>query len=46
MFLRGVEVYGGHGVHEWQRREGQFFIVDIEWWLDNRVAAAEDQIEA
>jgi len=38
LFLRGV--------HEWERREAQRFVVDIDGWLDNRVAADEDQIEA
>jgi dihydroneopterin aldolase len=46
MFLRGVEVHGHHGVHEWERRDGQLFVVDVDWWLDNRVAAFEDRIES
>ena len=41
MFLRGIEAHGRHGVFEAERREGQRFIVDVDWWL-YRPAATDD----
>lgn len=43
MFLRGIEARGRHSVFEVERREGQRFIVDVDWWLDtSRSVATED----
>jgi dihydroneopterin aldolase len=46
--LRGVELYGFHGVLETERRHGQRFLVDLELGVDPEVAAAaaaSDRIE-
>ena len=46
--LRGVELYGFHGVLETERQHGQRFLVDLDLELDDRVAqtaAASDSIE-
>ena len=31
--LTGLRVYGWHGVHEFERRDGQEFVVDATVWL-------------
>lgn len=46
MFLHGVEVHGRHGVLDAERRAGQRFVIDIDWWLDTAPAAATDRLEA
>lgn len=46
MFLRGVEVHGRHGVLDFERRAGQRFVIDVEWWLDTGAAAAADRLDA
>ncbi len=46
MFLHGIEAQGRHGVFESERRTGQRFIVDVDWWLDTGAAIANDRIEA
>ncbi|MCS0494151.1 dihydroneopterin aldolase [Ancylobacter mangrovi] len=45
IFLRGVELHAHHGLHEEEARLGQRFVVDIDWWLDTRPAAAADDYE-
>lgn len=45
MFLHGVEVHGHHGVMEFERRNGQRFVIDIDWWLDTSAAAAIDHLD-
>ncbi|AYM40624.1 dihydroneopterin aldolase [Mycobacteroides chelonae] len=42
--LRGLKVFGYHGVFEHERREGQEFSVDVTVWLDLDTAAATDQL--
>jgi dihydroneopterin aldolase len=41
--LRGVELFGRHGVLEEERREGQTFLYDV--WLTVSEAAVSDRIE-
>jgi 7,8-dihydroneopterin aldolase/epimerase/oxygenase len=41
--LRGVEVFGYHGVLEEERRVGQTFLVDV--WLGVPATALSDRIE-
>jgi len=43
--LRGIELYGFHGVLEPERREGQRFLVDLELDLAHDTAAVTDHIE-
>ncbi len=43
--LRGIVLHGHHGVLEWERREGQRFLVDVELDLVDETAAASDRIE-
>ncbi|WP_078322992.1 dihydroneopterin aldolase [Mycobacteroides chelonae] len=42
--LRGLKVFGYHGVFEHERRDGQEFSVDVTVWLDLDTAAATDQL--
>ena len=42
--LRGLRVRGHHGVFDFERRDGQDFIVDVELELDLAQAAATDDV--
>ena len=42
--LPGLKVYGYHGVFDFERREGQDFIVDVTLHTDTRAAAASDAL--
>jgi 7,8-dihydroneopterin aldolase/epimerase/oxygenase len=42
--LRGLRVFGYHGVLDAERRDGQEFVVDAVLWLDTRPAAAADDL--
>jgi dihydroneopterin aldolase len=43
--LRGVELFGYHGVLDDERRSGQRFLVDLELEPSDATAAASDRIE-
>ena len=43
--LRGLRVFGYHGVLDSERRDGQEFIVDAVLWLDTTAAAATDDLD-
>ncbi|WP_328390202.1 dihydroneopterin aldolase [Nocardia sp. NBC_00416] len=42
--LRGLRVFGHHGVFEHERRDGQEFVVDLTVWSDFTAAAATDDL--
>jgi dihydroneopterin aldolase len=42
--LRGLRVRGHHGVYDFERAEGQDFLVDVELELDLAAAAASDDV--
>ena len=42
--LSGLRVRGFHGVFDFERRDGQDFIVDVELELDTAPAAASDDL--
>ena len=42
--LRGLRVRGHHGVFDFERRDGQDFVVDVELELDLAKAAATDDV--
>ena len=44
--LRGLRVRGHHGVFDFERREGQDFVIDAVLELDLRPAAASDDVRA
>jgi len=41
--LRGLELYGYHGVHDYEREQGQRFLYDVELEVGER--GADDRIE-
>ena len=43
--VRGITVTGHHGVFDFERREGQRFVVDLVLGLDTRPAAAGDELD-
>ncbi len=43
--VRGIEAYGHHGVFDFERREGQVFVVDLVLGLDTRPAALSDDLQ-
>ena len=42
--LRGLTVRGHHGVFDFEKRDGQDFVVDVVAWLDLAPAAASDDL--
>jgi dihydroneopterin aldolase len=42
--LSGLKVRGHHGVFDFERREGQDFVVDVALEVDTRRAAASDDL--
>lgn len=42
--VRGIECFGHHGVFEFERREGQIFVIDLTLGLDTAPAAASDDL--
>ncbi|MGE5292200.1 MAG: dihydroneopterin aldolase [Micromonosporaceae bacterium] len=44
LMLRGLRARGRHGVHDFERSEGQEFVVDAVLGIDTRRAAAADDL--
>ncbi|WP_101525537.1 dihydroneopterin aldolase [Nocardioides houyundeii] len=42
--IAGIEAFGHHGVFDFERREGQVFIIDLTLGLDTAPAAASDDL--
>jgi 7,8-dihydroneopterin aldolase/epimerase/oxygenase len=42
--LRGLRVRGHHGVFEYERRDGQDFVLDLVVWTDLAPAGASDDL--
>ncbi|MDU0478971.1 dihydroneopterin aldolase [Staphylococcus chromogenes] len=42
--LTGLECFGHHGVLDFEKRDGQTFLVDATCWLDCSAAAAGDDL--
>lgn len=42
--LTGLRVRGNHGVFDFEKRDGQDFLVDLTVWLDLSAAAGSDQL--
>ena len=43
--VRGIECFAHHGVFDFEKREGQVFVVDLVLGIDTRAAAASDDLE-
>jgi dihydroneopterin aldolase len=44
--LTGLAVRGRHGVFDFEKRDGQEFVIDLTIWLDLTAAAATDDLAA
>ncbi|MFJ4656434.1 dihydroneopterin aldolase [Nocardia sp. NPDC088792] len=42
--LRGLRVFGHHGVFDFEKQDGQEFVVDVTLWTDFSAAAKSDDI--
>jgi dihydroneopterin aldolase len=42
--LNGLKVWGHHGVFDFERREGQNFVIDVTLFLDLTQAASTDDV--
>ncbi|WP_440710231.1 dihydroneopterin aldolase [Herbiconiux sp. YIM B11900] len=42
--LTGLEVFAHHGVFDFERENGQRFVIDVALWLDTAPAAAGDAL--
>ncbi|MBF6236252.1 dihydroneopterin aldolase [Nocardia otitidiscaviarum] len=42
--LRGLRVFAHHGVFDFEKRDGQEFVVDLTLWTDFSAAAKSDDI--
>jgi 7,8-dihydroneopterin aldolase/epimerase/oxygenase len=42
--ITGIEAFGHHGVFDFERRDGQPFVVDLVLGVDTRAAAASDDL--
>ncbi|MFC9892882.1 dihydroneopterin aldolase [Nocardia sp. NPDC127579] len=42
--LRGLRVFAHHGVFDFERRDGQEFVIDLTLWTDFAAAAKSDDI--
>ena len=42
--VRGIECHGHHGVFEFERTQGQLFVIDLTLGLDTRSAATSDDL--
>ena len=43
--VTGIECYGHHGVFEFERREGQIFVIDLVLGIDTAPAATSDDLQ-
>lgn len=42
--IRGIETFGHHGVFDFERADGQIFLIDLVLGLDSGPAAASDDL--
>ena len=43
--VKGIECFAHHGVFDFEKREGQTYVVDLVLGFDTRAAAASDDLE-
>ncbi len=43
--MRGITVHGHHGVFDFERRDGQEFVIDLVLDVDTRPAAQRDDLQ-
>lgn len=44
LVIQGLEIYAHHGVFDFERRDGQIFVIDLDLEIDTRPAAASDDL--
>jgi len=44
--VRGIEIHAHHGVFDFERRDGQLFVIDLVLGLDTAPAAVSDDLSA
>lgn len=44
--VRGIEIHAHHGVFDFERRDGQLFVIDLMLSLDTAPAASGDELGA
>lgn len=44
--LTGLRVHANHGVYDFEREQGQEFVIDVTAWLDFARAATSDDVSA
>ncbi len=44
--LTGLRIFGHHGVFDYEKRDGQDFVVDVTLWLDLTDAVTTDDLAA
>lgn len=42
--IRGIECFGHHGVFDFERRDGQRFVIDLVLGIETRLAATSDDL--
>ncbi|SFR90691.1 dihydroneopterin aldolase [Microbacterium sp. cf046] len=42
--LTGLRVFGRHGVYDDERRDGQYFVIDVTLFVSTKAAAASDDV--
>jgi dihydroneopterin aldolase len=42
--IKGLRVFGHHGVLDHERAEGQYFVIDAKVWIDDERASITDDI--
>ncbi len=42
--IKGLRVFGHHGVLDHERAEGQYFVIDAKVWIDDERASTTDDI--
>lgn len=43
--VRGLQIHGHHGVLDFERRDGQVFVVDLVLEIDAAAAAVDDRLD-
>jgi len=44
LVITGLEIHAHHGVFDFERRDGQIFVIDLDLEIDTRPAAASDAL--
>ena len=44
--VKGIECFAHHGVFDFEKREGQVFVVDLVLGIDTRAAGASDEAKS